>query len=308
MRGRVLAEPPVRLGAWVRGRLPSTRVHDLSYMIARFTTFEVTGAEVTVHLGDAKAAGQTDNGGYFDIELSPDCAGHGWVTAYATLGTSPGTKFPIEVLIVPSETYRMVISDIDDTVLLNGEGNTLRTVWTTFAGTALSRRATMGASDLYRSLTRPSPATNGTPSPLTPLFFVSSSPRNLYDFLVEFLAINRFPRAPLLLRDIGLNRATLGASAHESQKVNAITEILQRLPNPTVVLIGDTSQSDPRAFARVMAAHPYRVMAAFVRDVSNGQRDLEVRTLGDALPASAGVLRTVQDLGEVETYLAQLGW
>ncbi len=280
-------------------------------MIARFTTFEVMGAEVTIRLGDTTASGRTDSGGYFDIELSPGRVSAGWVTAYATLGTSPGTKFPIEVLIVPPDSYRMVISDIDDTVLLNGEGSTLRTVWTTMAGTALSRRATMGASDLYRHLTRPSPATPtlaGTPSPLTPLFFVSSSPWNLYDFLVEFLAINRFPRAPLLLRDFGLNRATLGASAHESQKVSAINEILQRLPNPTAVLIGDTSQSDPRAFARVMAAHPYRVMGAFVRDVSNGQRDLEVKALAEALPASAGVLRSVQDLAEVETHLAQLGW
>lgn len=280
-------------------------------MIARFTTFEVMGAEVTIRLGDATASGRTDNGGYFDIELSPGRVSAGWVTAYATLDTSPGTKFPIEVLIVPPDSYRMVISDIDDTVLLNGEGSTLRTVWTTMAGTALSRRATLGASDLYRHLTRPSPATPpvaGTPSPLTPLFFVSSSPWNLYDFLVEFLAINRFPRAPLLLRDFGLNRATLGASAHESQKVSAINEILQRLPNPTAVLIGDTSQSDPRAFARVMAAHPYRVMGAFVRDVSNGQRDLEVKALAEALPASAGVLRSVQDLAEVETHLAQLGW
>ncbi len=277
-------------------------------MIARFTTFEVMGAEVTIQLGGATADGQTDNSGYFDIELSPDRIDSGWVTAYATLGTRPGTKFPIEVLIVPPDCYRMVISDIDDTVLMNGEGNTLRTVWTTMAGTALSRRATMGASDLYRLLTRPSPATSDLAAMPTPLFFVSSSPWNLYDFLVEFLAVNRFPRAPLLLRDIGLNRASLASSAHESQKVNAITEILQRLPNPTAVLIGDTSQSDPRAFARVMAAHPYRVMGAFVRDVSNGRRELEVRTLADALPASAGVLQSVQDLAEVETHLAQLGW
>lgn len=283
-------------------------------MIARFTTFEVMGADVTVQLGGTTASGQTDNSGYFDVELSPDRIDSGWVTAYATLGTSPGTKFPIEVLIVPPDCYRMVISDIDDTVLLNGEGSTLRTVWTTMAGTALSRRATMGASDLYRLLTRPSPATPtvaatpGVAETPTPLFFVSSSPWNLYDFLVEFLAINRFPRAPLLLRDVGLNRASLASSAHESQKVNAITEILQRLPNPTAVLIGDTSHSDPRAFARVMAAHPYRVMGAFVRDVSNGQRDREVRALADALPASAGVLRSVQDLSEVEAHLARLGW
>jgi len=59
-----------------------------------------------------------------------------------------------------------------------------------------------------------------------PIFYVSSSPWNLYDFLVDFMALNRIPAGPLLLRDLGLPAERAGGSSHQAHKLAQIERIM----------------------------------------------------------------------------------
>ncbi|MEZ5226196.1 MAG: phosphatase domain-containing protein [Acidimicrobiales bacterium] len=204
--------------------------------------------------------------------------------------------------MVDETTDRLVISDIDDTILSNGAGNVARTVLQTIAGSHLTRRPIDGAPELYRRLT-----TIGAPAaPPCPVFYVSSSPWNLFDFLTAFMDHHGFPVGPLLLRDLGLNRSTFGG-AHGAHKVSGIAAILDAAPNADVVLIGDTSQQDAMAFSTTIIDHLDRVTAAYLRDVGDESKTNEVRQfiVDEALDDT---MLVIDDLAQIADDLAARQW
>ena len=232
-------------------------------MASRFLTSEVADVTVEVCYDGVARSTFSDDEGYFRIEFEPDGepgSESRWTVAQARAldhEAGAGPWCPIEVLVIGRDVDRIIISDVDDTILLNGVGAAVRTVLTTISGSELTREAVPGAADVYQHLCRP-PEAGVAP----PIFYVSSSPWNLHDFLVAFLDVNRFPPGPLLLRDIGLNRQTFSNSAHRNHKIDSINDILERLPETRVVLIGDSSLQDANAFAHIIDTHPGRVEAA----------------------------------------------
>ncbi len=242
-------------------------------MATRFLSAEIADVTVEVCYDGITRSTESDDEGYFavdfDFEREPT-SGARWSLAQARIldhENGTGQWWPIEVLVVGRDVDRIIISDVDDTILLNGVGAAVRTVLTTISGSELTRDAVPGAADLYQHLCRPTGA-----GAQRPIFYVSSSPWNLYDFLVAFLDINQFPPGPLLLRDMGLSRRTFSDSAHRDHKLDSINDILERLPEPRIVLIGDSSLQDAHAFAEIIDGHPGRVEAAFLRDVGDAER------------------------------------
>jgi phosphatidate phosphatase APP1 len=103
------------------------------------------------------------------------------------------------------------------------------------------------------------------PAPRRPFFYVSSSPWNLFSYLAAFKQVNRLPLGPMLLRDWGLNRRTFGHSSHGSHKSDSIRAILHMYGEFRFALVGDDTQGDLPAFARVVEENPGRVAAIFIR-------------------------------------------
>jgi phosphatidate phosphatase APP1 len=121
----------------------------------------------------------------------------------------------------------------------------------TLTGSALTRTAFPGAADLYRDLA----------AGRNPIFYVSSSPWNLYDFLVAFLRHREFPLGPVLLRDL------LGTSAGRAEKAGRIREILDVHAQLRFVLIGDSAERDPEIYADIVEKYPGRILAVYIREV-----------------------------------------
>ncbi len=269
IQGRVLASP--HPGSAREGE---HSLRSAGRMARRFLSSEVADVAVEVCYDGTARSVHSDDEGYFRVDVDIDRAqlsGCRWTVAQARVldhEAGAGQWWPIEVLVIGRDVDRIIISDVDDTILLNGVGAAARTVLTTISGSELTREAVPGAADLYQHLCWPSD--DGTTP--RPIFYVSSSPWNLHDFLVAFLDINEFPPGPLLLRDIGLSRHTFSNSAHRDHKIDSITDILDRLPEPRVVLIGDSSLQDAHAFANIIDAYPGRVEAAFLRDVGDEER------------------------------------
>ena len=155
-------------------------------------------------------------------------------------------------MFVPPEGARFgVISDVDDTILETGVQRVARMVKQTVTGSALTRTSFAGAPELYRDL-----AAGGNP-----FFYVSSSPWNLFPFLLAFLRHQDFPRGPVLLRDL------LGTSAGREAKAVRLHEILDLHPQLRFVLMGDSGEHDPRIYADLVRAYPGRVLAVYIREV-----------------------------------------
>jgi phosphatidate phosphatase APP1 len=101
-------------------------------------------------------------------------------------------------------------------------------------------------------------------------FYVSASPYNLYPFLRPFIH-ETYPFGPLLLRDASwvtpsglLQTLTQGVQAF---KVSRFERIHNWLPNRKVLCIGDSTQSDPEAYAEIYNRYPGWVKAIFIRKV-----------------------------------------
>ena len=227
---------------------------------------EVAGAVVTLRYQDHERIVTTDEEGYYQADFpagSPVTGGLLWHTATASTG-SAGRKIQAahEIMVPPADAGFGIISDLDDTVIHTGITSLLLAAKLTFLGNAKTRKPLEGVAALYHSLQR---GTGGTP--LNPIFYISSSPWNLHDLLIDFLHLNDIPPGPLLLRDLGLDLTKFikeKGHGHKSEKALALLDIYPELP---FVLIGDSGQDDPRIYAELAHHRPGRILAIYIRDV-----------------------------------------
>ncbi|MEO1060096.1 MAG: phosphatase domain-containing protein [Actinomycetota bacterium] len=300
VRGRVLAGRPVaaateheRLGPRVKR------------MASRFMTSELPGVCLMIRLGGDSVEVVTDEEGYFVGELShlslaPEPRRRSLTVevrgSWAHLRVHAGEP---EAVIVAPDAERLLISDIDDTVLLTNATNRFRTVLTTLTGSAWTRSGFDGAAELYRGLVA-SPTDDELPC-----CYVSSSPWNLYDFLVAFLDRAGLPSGPIFLRDYGIDEDRFITGDHHDHKSAAIDELL-RVHAAPVVLSGDTGEHDPEIFRDVIRRHGDRVAGVLLREVGAAARSDEVRAMFDGLPTplclgadSAELAIAAEDVGLV---------
>jgi hypothetical protein len=152
----------------------------------------------------------------------------------------------------------------------------------------------------------PRPAAGRTPR--RPFFYISSSPWNLFDYLVAFQKLHRLPEGPILLRDWDFDRATVTSRGHEAHKARAIDSLVAFYPRLRFVLIGDSTQADALAYARAVERHPGRIAAVFVRQAPGAELGAEERAALAAI-ASAGVPLWTGSSYEVgEDFLRSIGF
>lgn len=281
VRGRVLdnPEPPAATeeeGVWSALRRTAERL----------MTIELPRVPLLVRVGSTRVGAVSDEEGYFVVrfDATPAVGAGPWMVAHVELaGPYRGLTAPRTVatqLRIPDPGAAFgIISDIDDTVLHTGVQRFATAAVRTVTGTALTRTPLAGAPELYRALA------GGQEDTANPVFYVSSSPWNLYDFLTAFIDHHGFPAGPLFLRDF------LGADerrSHATTKHAVITEILELHPTLPFVLIGDSGQDDPKIYAEVIRRHPDRILAAYIREVrldpGDGRVEAITDTWGEAVP------------------------
>ena len=277
VRGRALEGPPIEPAA----EHDPLRVR-FRRMASRFLTKEIPDLPVVVRLGGVERRVLTDEEGYFTAELEGFSLPPGPnlhdvdVSVDGPLASLP-THVGTPKVLVPSETTsRLLISDIDDTVLRTGATSTIRMTVTTLTGSAWTRSSFAGAAELYRGLVHDLSDVDN------PCFYVSSSPWNLYGFLVAFLERSDLPTGPLFLRDFGVDEHQFIRGGHGDHKGAAIAEIL-RVHDAPVVLAGDTGEHDPEIFRSVIEDHGDRVDGVLLRHVTGDARRAEVVALYDGV-------------------------
>ena len=209
-----------------------------------------------------------------------------------------------EVLVPPPSAQFAVISDIDDTVIQSRVSNFLLAARTVILGNARTRLPFTGVAAFYEALR------NGLGgSEKNPIFYVSSSPWNIYDVITEFMDLQKIPRGPVLLRDWDISFGALSSHRHFEHKGKAIRNIMQFYPGLSFILIGDSSQHDPEIYRQIVQEFPNRVKAIYIRDVSrNPERSTAIGKLAEEVAASACVLVLVEDTYAAATHAAAQGW
>jgi len=268
VRGRVLEASVLERSLPADSKLRSFR-----RMLRRFFSRELPEATVRAMLGESTVGGRTDDEGYFDVLVAPLAApppsgsGGDWqsaeveVTSAKVRGLVP-VRATAELLIPGPAATLGIISDIDDTVLQTHVTQKLKMIWVTLSGSAFTRMPFEGTSELYHAL-----AAGSSGRARNPVFYVSKSPWNLYDFLVDFLDHHQLPRGPLLLRDIGLREAP-----PVDHKSAAVRELLDTYPELPFVLLGDSGERDPEIYLETAARYPGRIAAIYIRDLGGKNR------------------------------------
>lgn len=287
-----------------RGRLQAMRT-----MLAQFASREVAGLDVRLELRSPDGVSSdhhatTDREGYvrFEIDLAdpwPYSADPVWEIACFHWLNRDGPQCIEGFVLAPgTRTMLGVVSDIDDTIIETGVTGGLRAIarnWRRVVAELPEERLVVPGADVFYgalgggAVLLPDEAHAGDRLAAThrPFFYVSSSPWNLFSYLVAFLKSRRLPLGPLLLRDWGLDRATLGSESHAAHKRGAVDAILALYPEMRFALIGDDTQGDLPAYADVVQGNPGRVAAVFIRTGAGPLSPAELA--GKAIIEAAGV-------------------
>jgi phosphatidate phosphatase APP1 len=250
---------------------------NLRNMARRFASDEVAGARVRGSFGGIQVEVVADEEGFFDarFELPEPLAGPTrWHPVELELvhPESPDgrTVRSTGQALVPNEARFGVISDIDDTVVRSSATNVLKMTWIVLLNNAHTRLPFEGVAAFYEALQR-----GAEGRAYNPIFYVSSSPWNIYDVLEDFLDVHGVPAGPLFLKDWSLT--VLGK--HRAHKLGIIRTLLRTYPELPFVLIGDSGEEDPEIYHQAVREHPGRIRVIYIRDVTTAERDAQVRAI-----------------------------
>ncbi|MDY8136589.1 App1 family protein [Aquimarina sp. 2201CG5-10] len=183
--------------------------------------------------------------------------------------------FEGEMLVPSSQAEYGIISDIDDTILHTGVASLFK--WkvavNTFFKNFDKRLPIEGTIDLYRKL-----QSGKQNSSVNPVFYVSNSPWNLYDYLVAFLKKHNFPKGPILLRDFRtpFDKTPKPTLPH---KYSEILNILKTYPDLKFILIGDSGEKDADTYTKISNEHPGRILAIYLRNVKHPRKEKRIKKI-----------------------------
>ena len=261
-------------------------------------------AEVSIRYGDSVIECKADDEGFFHawIESAPHDKSE-WVEYEAELLHRDAAKAKGEISVPPETARFCIVSDIDDTVIQSRVSNFLQAARTVILGNARTRLPFPGVAAFYEALRK------GMSDEQNPIFYVSSSPWNIYDVITEFMDIQKVPRGPLMLRDWDIRLSALSSSRHFDHKGVAIRNLMELYPSMPFILIGDTSQHDPEIYRQIVSEFPGRVQAIYIRDVNrNAERKASVQKLADEILADRSILVLAEDTLGAAKHAVEQGW
>lgn len=270
--------------------------------LSRFLTVEVVDAAVTVRTPGRVVTVRSDRDGYLDAVVDDPGLEPGWHEVELALDGG-GDAVRAAVLVVAPDVRLGLVSDVDDTILETGLTRGLAFLRITLLTEVGERAPLPGAATLYRALVRRAGEAG------LPVFYLSTSPWNLHEVLLEFIALRGFPLGPLLLTDWGPGRGNLFRIGAREHKLGLIGRILAEHPDMALLLVGDTGQHDPEIYAAAAREHPGRIRAIYVR--RTGTFDVARLAQVDALAAevtAGGVpMLAVDDSVQIAEHAATLG-
>ncbi|KAF1825206.1 uncharacterized protein K489DRAFT_377756 [Dissoconium aciculare CBS 342.82] len=239
-------------------------------------------------LGPSNKSGISTN--ILDLHLPPRFMDSRRTRSFTVQNSCQPLYLPPSTTTLAEEHGWMIISDVDDTIKLTLSNSAFGILYHTFL--IPSPLPIRGMPALYSHLQ------NILHDPA--FFYLSASPYNLYPFLHRFLYPHMyrrrlssprsqqqqhhrraspdhlrtslsFPMGTLLLRDASWqNLAGLLTSLTQgiqNYKISRMAELHSRWPHRKVICIGDSSQTDPEAYAEVVKRWPGWVKGVFIRKV-----------------------------------------
>lgn len=242
-------------------------IKNLIQNLKRFGTYEVPDVKVDIVVKDQKWEVKTDREGYFTLDAKWDYVNNeasNWLSADVKL---EDLHKKADIFYASPDAKFGVITDIDDTVLQTNVTSffKLKMLYATFFKDAHQRKPMEGIVDLFTKFARGS----------NPFFYISHSPWNIHDVLLDFIKMQNLPKGPILLRDYGI-KPTGHFSNH---KIESIKRILHNHPDLPFIMLGDTAAEDTDYYIELAHEFPGQVLAIYIRQTKNSRNARRIKQL-----------------------------
>jgi phosphatidate phosphatase APP1 len=303
IKARVLEDRHVR-PPWKRHTLVGSAIASWK----RYMTVEIPHARVVARWGERRWEGLTDEEGFLELRVEPPPGVEaGWHDVeLELLAPDPEgvAKVRAPVLVSGPEAEYGVISDLDDTVIVTHVTNVLKRAWALFLAEHRTRLPFEGVEAFYAALRE---GRGGRA--LNPIFYVSSSPWNLYEHLDEFLGLHGIPAGPLLLRDWGLSRQGFAPGGGHGHKLEKIREVMGAHPSLRFLLIGDSGQEDAEHYRTIVREFPGRIACVYIRNVWHREgRERELARIAEEIREAGSQMLAVDDTVTAARHAAAQGY
>ncbi|EFX00649.1 ATP-dependent RNA helicase [Grosmannia clavigera kw1407] len=166
-----------------------------------------------------------------------------------------------------------LISDIDDTIKTSNIALGTREIFRNTFVRELDGMAVDGTQTWYGQLRRLG----------VQFHYCSNSPWQLFPMLATFLACNGLPAGPLHLKQYsGMLQGIFEPVAE--RKRATLERILRDFPQRRFLLVGDSGEADLEVYTELVQAHPGRVLAIFIRDVTTPEQPASLEVQSQSQP------------------------
>lgn len=188
----------------------------------------------------------------------------------------------VEIQLPPTNTSFAIITDMDDTILESHVNSflKLRLLYETFLKNVHSRLAFENVGEVLQTITR-----NKNGQCVNPIFFISHSPWNLYELLIQFIEKNNIPKGPFFLRDFGYKKG-IEKFEHENHKALAIEHLLNFYPDLKFVLLGDATEHDVDIYTGLFNKFPKRILNIIIRSTEKEEKNNHVKEVALKNPSA----------------------
>ena len=225
-----------------------------------FFSIPVDDVVVTIAIGGVEHRVTADRGGVVDtrvdVALEP-----GWHT-FTIAADDELEPVEAQVFVIDPTSRFGIISDIDDTVMVTALPRPFLAAWNTFVLDEHARRPVPGMAVLYERLVREHPG--------CPVIYLSTGAWNVAPTLRRFLDRNLYPAGALLLTDWGPTHDRWFRSGMDHKKLS-LDRLAEELPDLKWLLVGDDGQHDEQIYEEFAEAHPDKVSAIAIRQLSTSE-------------------------------------
>jgi phosphatidate phosphatase APP1 len=255
-----------RLSPFPRKQYRQSFLRNTLALLRLFLIKPFAGVKVQLEWKGKKYTATTDTDGFFKFDwCDTEPFEKGWLpVGLKVLHNNELITTSVGRIYIPHPTQYVIVSDIDDTFLVSHSANIRKRLLVLFTQNARSRKPFEGVVRHYQLLAK----SNTTDEQPNPFFYVSSSEWNLYEYILEFTAVNKIPRGIFLLSQLKVFSELLktGQNNHGT-KFARIVRIMEAFPKQRVILLGDSSQQDPYIYESITRHFPKQVHAVYIRDV-----------------------------------------
>lgn len=268
----------------IHGQLTHTPIRDLSFidfgrrrtfrtLLRLYRTRPYARKDARLIFDRGAVSVRTDAHGSFTLKVSVDQAS----SSLQEVRLASGIKVKLidglyQRDVQQVRSGRIVVSDIDDTLVHSFIGDKFKTFRTLMLTAVEKRRAVETMSGLIKRL-----AASG----VTP-FYLSNSEQNLYPLIYRFLLLNDFPEGPIFLKKLrGLWDVVRNIKRpfRHLHKEYMLEEIIRFFPEAEFILMGDNTQYDLLIYLSTAEKFPGRVRQVIIRKVMDKEEDERILSL-----------------------------